>query len=589
VEKSNALKNHLQYCKTLLEQKFNERRPVQHSDIERIQVGIFENTRQNLSRDTIRRLWGMIKYEGNFSKKTRNILAKSVGFSSWLELEKQSLGAQKKASNQQTDTMLIYCCNLLEEKFNDGYPVQHSDIERVQVGIFENTGENLSRDTIRRLWGMIKYEGNFQKSTRNILAKSVGFSSWLELEKKSLQVQKETQKEELNQSPAFPKTSISEQVSEENSSVSSEKLPPTESISQKSRFRLWTQSKEFRGGLLVMLLVGIGIGFAIQETPKVMETISDFSKSDELPFLTILYQQTDTAPSFVKLKYSLEKYAGDSVYIHWDMRDSNLLYQPEGILERPLAKPFCYDLRLTKNGKNLARAPVCIQSRGWTAVYRTNDNNRWELPMAHEECRFIKDGIMQFNEHKHKVTYMQFYNMKPLTVSGDDFTLEARIDNSEAAGGLPQYYTGLFVFGENGNRLILGVIEKGSTFNMVLHIVEKNVYGTEANRYLEQIGVPLGESGYHVYKLQKKGKYVDFFMDNELLYRDSSDQLMGSIQGIGIGFQGAGAVDWIKLYDQKNILQDSLGQKRVGRQGLVYKEDFDDCTQLAQLPVQTTP
>jgi hypothetical protein len=80
---------------------------------------------------------------------------------------------------------LAHCRSLMEQKLglglSEGWTTQ--DFERVSEQIHQQTGVVLSVSTLKRIWGRVKYDSLPTVNTLNVLARFIGYATWLDFER----------------------------------------------------------------------------------------------------------------------------------------------------------------------------------------------------------------------------------------------------------------------------------------------------------------------------------------------------------------------------------------------------------------------
>lgn len=191
---------------------------------------------------------------------------------------------------------------------------------------------------------------------------------------------------------------------------------------------------------------------------------------------------------------------------------------------------------------------------GWIG-YVTSVNNYKE---PNEKANnFIKNGRMYLAPNFSEKSYYwtNFDLMRPdlfKNTSGDNFTIETRIKNSESEGGISAYDTRIKILGTKSN-IVLTMM--GNNYGLDWDYVS---VANSTKRELPELVQDF--SNWRKIKIKVKNHMLSIYIDNNLIYSMPYVGSVGSITGLHFDFKGSGSVDWIKLYNSNKKL--------------VYHEDF---------------
>ena len=173
-------------------------------------------------------------------------------------------------------------------------------------------------------------------------------------------------------------------------------------------------------------------------------------------------------------------------------------------------------------------------------------------------CDFVKDGQLRIAPplSDRSVYWSNFLYNDTICISRD-FSYEVRFKNSSDIGGIADYESNIGFY-SNGRKTSVNFsgIPAGLTSTNIQiadSIISKN-----------QSFLITDLSRWRVVKFNFINDTVSLSLDGSEIYRITYKHNICNLDIINISLKGGGAVDWVKVYDNRNVL--------------VWQEDFEKCT-----------
>lgn len=173
-------------------------------------------------------------------------------------------------------------------------------------------------------------------------------------------------------------------------------------------------------------------------------------------------------------------------------------------------------------------------------------------------CDFVKDGQLRIAPPlSNQSTYWSNFLYNDTICISRDFSYEVRFKNSPDIGGISDYESniGFFSNGRKTSVNFAGLLTGISKTNIKLadSIISKN-----------QPFLVTDLSQWRIVRFNFINDTVSLSLDGIEIYRITYKHNICNLDIINISMKGGGAVDWVKVYDNRNIL--------------VWQEDFEKCT-----------
>jgi len=411
------------------------------------------------------------------------------------------------------------CKKLIEEKFHlpSGESWKQRDFEYLSDLIVEKAGVRISISTLKRIW---KESSGYmpQLYTLNALAITAGYSNW-------------TQLKQTNQS---------------------EKLH-----TQKSQSKGVVIREKYIYGSLV--LAGLLCVFAL----IYLENHHSYVKQ-KVAFKARKIVSSGV-PNTVVFEYDISKARFDSAFIQhtWDKRLRAKITRENHFQTFIYYVPGFHKAKLMLNDKVVKEENVMITTSGWEGMVSLGTSGAQPIYIPKQDI-FNKDGLHITREKlirnhipvDEKPYWVSFYNVAGQKGAfGENFTLKTRIKNNITEGGLVCQYVNISLICENG-LISIPFCYPGCSANIVLHASEVFMHGRKSD--LSVFGIDLSQ--WRNIEISAIRKQLHVFVDGKEVFKIPFKSKLGQITGFHYQFHGAGAVNFVKLFNanRKLIFSDEL-------------------------------
>lgn len=428
-------------------------------------------------------------------------------------------------------SVLKKCLAQIEEilGWGDSQYWKNSDFELLGEKIFNKTGVSLSKSTLRRLWGKVKYESEPQISTLNALAKFIGYESFRDF---SDSVSKEIQRE-----PTEPENREDVPLQIENESRRS----------SKQLFILLS---------IAFFITAILVGWVVldQKPGKTFE-------SDAFTFSS--QPVTSGVPNSVVFEFDASAASdADSLFIQqsWDTSKRFKIDKNQNQATSVYYYPGFFKAKLVLGEEIVKEHDLLIPSDGWLSMV---DNE--PVPIYFKKDEVIKNGKLGLSESdllgknirlQPELPNSRFYYVADFgDFSSDSFFLETSFRNTYFEGSGACQFSQLLILCQN-SAFMVPISAPGCTSEINAFLPGKGIEGKKAD--LSGLGVVPSE--WAQIQLSAMDKEVKLYMADELVLEASFTEDAGNIVGVVYLFEGTGEVDFLRLYDKDK--------------GLVLNEEF---------------
>ena len=439
------------------------------------------------------------------------------------------------------DYYLERCRQMAEEKLGWGSSDtwSHQDFVEASEKISEESGITLSVTTIKRIWGKVKYKGRPATSTLNALALYLGFENW-----RSFKLSQEA---------------LAEGVNEEE----------RESRETKNHLQSGGESKK------LFLSAGKGKKLFVPFFSAIILLISAFwflsareKDSEMVPEESIVFSSepvTTGLPNTVVFNYDISAFDFDSAFIqqNWDSSRRQRIEKGNKQITSVYYYPGHFNAKLVINDQVVKEHGLLVPTDGWLGLTEREGN---AAPVYIPTPRLIKEGVLHASpevlEEKNIDTRNDFRltysNARDYEADGDHFTFEAAIRNNEKEGGGVCQESSILIDGETG-IFYIPLSSLGCVGNVDLQFSEVFVSGKTTD--LSAFGTDL--SVWNHLRCIVKNKQVELLLNGRIIYSLTYNEPIGKVMGINFNFQGAGAVDYVRLKDKegKVIYEDEFSEE----------------------------
>jgi hypothetical protein len=381
--------------------------------------------------------------------------------------------------------------------------------------IYESTSISISPQTLKRLFGKVKYKDDYnaQPATKDALARFLDYSGW----------------------DAF--------VSDQSAGIS------RYSYLLKKR---WIGS--FSNITSVFLLLA---GILVISTSVVLIK----SKRKSITFNAI--NVTGITPHTVSFHYDISSFSNKEVYIDLDHKEAEdnssleRLDKHRTLLNHCYESPGFYNVTVLSEGKVLGSAKIHSLSEGWVSYYFNDDNfsrRKFIFGLEKRVRDNENDGLMYISPKEinnqgfngNTVYYLEHMIFKDFQVSADSCTFEVSYRNSSDIGGISCYDTEFRIIGENGIASVM-LVQDGCYRWSEITIGEKHLNG----KYNDLSFLSTDLSRWNVLRIKTENNFASIINGTDTIFTSQYSQHIGQIKGIRFITKGSGVFDYLSLYDGK--------------------------------------
>ncbi|MFW6222128.1 MAG: hypothetical protein ACOC3T_00805, partial [Bacteroidota bacterium] len=323
--------------------------------------------------------------------------------------------------------------------------------------------------------------------------------------------------------------------------------------SQEHNFSSIFSTKNIKYGIIAVFLTSVIIGILI-----LVKTIYDKNEYNHVKFIA----QDSVGiglPYIATFEYDISGLQADSVYIEY-RNEHSLLRKDQKIKNLKIFTPGLITFKLKAGEETIKTTKINVQTDGWAATM-INDKGTYyvfnEKDMFNDSTLCFPHKILEhMNLSFEKTSYYYFNKRLSSYVSNDNFSFEARVKLFK------EFDFELNNIIQIGLTFSNGFIEVPLTKDyypgITLYLNEKTI----SSRYNDLRGFITPITNWCTVFFKTREKYVSIYVNNNLAYEGKYKQPLGHLMGIRIWFRRLGAIDYFKLYNNRNEL--------------VLDEDFND-------------
>ena len=400
-----------------------------------------------------------------------------------------------------------------------------NEYKKLSSLIYEDTTISISPQTLKRLFGKVKYKDVYttQPATKDALARFLNYSDW----------------------NAF--------VQEQSHTIN--KL-----FSFRSRIGHTKHLNNRIVRLSLAIVLAISLLFILWGIKK--KTVIFYAENI-----------TGITPLTVSFHYDISSFKNKQVYIDFDNSEAEDLSKGEllnnrlTLINHCFESPGFYNVKISSLGKVLASAKIHSLSEGWNSYYFNDDNyslRKFIFGLEKKVRGVENDGILYISPKElnnqgfngNTVYYLEHLLYKDFKLSGDSCAFEVRYKNSSDMGGISCYDAEFRMVGENGISSVM-LVQKGCHRWSEITIGEKHLNG----KYNDLPFLSADLSSWNTMKIVINNNKASIINNSDTIYTTQYNQLIGMIKGIRFVTKGSGAFDYVRLYDNRGelLFDDNFG------------------------------
>jgi hypothetical protein len=264
----------------------------------------------------------------------------------------------------------------------------------------------------------------------------------------------------------------------------------------------------------------------------------------------------DISPYTASFNYDISNIE-DSVFVNFGFWKENYLSPKNHLITAFYKIPGVYTVRLYTRSKLLGTQEITAYSTDWQGGYFPNRQDSLFEPFinqsffrqddyfyAHSDYLFSKERV----DLKQKF-YTSYRFFSPFNISLDSLSLETRVLNNATTGSMLCYDTGLRLVGDL-NTIDFNFTQQKCSRYAGIKVSEKELSGEFAD--LSALAIDM--SDWLNIKVKNEKNVFHLYLSNQLIYKQEYKKPLGKLIGIVVYFSGTGKLDDIKLYDSNQSL-----------------------------------
>lgn len=409
------------------------------------------------------------------------------------------------------------CREMIEQKLGWRPAAEWRNYEFTELSekILEATNVHLSATTLKRVFGKIKYDSLPSSVTLNALANYIGFPSWMEFKSQ----------------PGNDK----------------EILQPVKGSQATNNIKKWT------AGVVAVCVCAV-VAFLIlsgKSSPALKNAEAIVFNSKPL---------ANGLPNSVVFNVDLKGNKPNNIIIQqsWDSTKTVRLQRDQTEATGIYYFPGYFRAKLILDGKIVKEHDLFIKSDKWMATidHKPIPTYVKENEIVFEKGMNISESLLPEIKKINTPTYQSYHLVKPFgSLQSDDFILETSIKNTFAEGPAVCKTVKIYVLCSKGAFIIPVTIPGcASDINLMANDRYLNGKSNDLSAFTDDLldWLPV--------KLEVKNRIVKIFFNNKLIREETYQNDAGEVVGIRFSFIGAGAVNYVTLWDKENRI--------------VYSDDF---------------
>jgi hypothetical protein len=376
----------------------------------------------------------------------------------------------------------------------------HSSMfSELSQNVFEVTDIKLSPATLKRFFGIIKYDGTPSITTLDALSIYIGFENW--------RVYK---------------------------------------LSKQSKFA------DLKEGISHKLIYSF-IGFFAALVFIIILANRAPSPSKSLPSEVTFSSRTvaNSYPNSVIFDFDLKSTNSDSLKIqqYWDRTKTIDIHKDQKQATGIYYFPGYFQAKLLVNKTIVSKHDLFLRSNGWLGTIEYEPVPKYFSPLSdiNKKLYYPTELQEEISTSDAPLSIIYHYINDLGNVSGDDFVLKASIRNTyDDKWGVCQS-SRIYIIGTDG-AMIIPFSKLGCSSNNNLLLNDVYMRGTEHD--LSAFGTDLGD--FTPIQILNENKMVSISINGKKVFSTSYSETMGKLVGLRFKFLGLGEIESFELVDQNN-------------------------------------
>jgi hypothetical protein len=398
----------------------------------------------------------------------------------------------------------------LNDRFGDVEVWRHKDYEEISLLIFEKTKFKISSSTLKRIFGNVHYGFSPSKTTLNAIAQFLDFKNWEDFV--------------ISGSPSPP-------------------ISTTRRINQKFSIN--------KKNVIVLLGCVVLVFVMLYFFVKVNSSVIDIDFNTATPIVAV--------PNSVEFNYDLSQIKSDSVYINFGMGNNepiDLLSKESKSYVRNFLMPGIDKIVIHDNKKRYDSVNVLVLSHYWERYLCCPTDKG--VAFSHLPSNYKSDSVLditrkdldfaRFDTTGYIQSDFRFFDTLPILL--DNFTIETRFRNyAHLKRFISCSFAALKIYSFE-SHIKINFTEPSCIQNAFFIIGEEQILGKKVN--LKSLGIDLFV--WHDIKFIVENNMATLYVNGVENMKVEYHVPIGKFCGIQFNFSMTGAVDYVRLYNEKNEL-----------------------------------
>ncbi|MEM6540700.1 MAG: hypothetical protein AAF634_06035 [Bacteroidota bacterium] len=412
----------------------------------------------------------------------------------------------QKAGNEAIELLL----KAIEDALNWGKTAEWSsyDFDKLAELIHERTGVVISSNTLKRLWGRIKYDSNPSDTTLNTLARCIGFDDFREF--KSAHPGRTS-------FPGVPKKRF------------------------KMRWGPFTSrpSIVFASGAIFMLITLVVLSYSKKEEKLNPDDFYFTSRkvTKGLPNSVIFEYRAKSAPSGAKVE----------IQQSWDTKKRQPVAREDSLATAIYYDPGYFKAKLVVDGQVVKEHGILITSDGWKAKFENgartlylNDTSITNLGKVAPNVMLLEADGLQKNDPELVTHFRYVDDFNDLSVN--DLVVETQFRNT-LYSGLNVCQNATITLLMEGEAIVIPVAKRGCIAQLELWHLDRRISGE--NNDLSKLGVDFGN--WVAMRCELKQDRLSVYINENKALELPMYGRINKIHGVIYRFEGTGEVKSLLL------------------------------------------
>jgi hypothetical protein len=393
-----------------------------------------------------------------------------------------------------------------------------NEFKKLGLLIYEKTAISISPQTLKRLFGKVKYKEVYhaQPATKDALARLIDYTDW----------------------DAF---------------VQDQHFNTYKYISLIRKNISGRLNKKSITLIIISMIVAVAAIFVFRA-----------SKNNKISFYA--ENVTGMAPHTVSFHLNVSNLKTKDLFIDFDQNEAEdpskgeLIDKNLKLINHCFESPGYFNVKLLSKGKVLASTKIHVLSEGWNSYYFNNDNFRlrkFVFELQNRVQKIEKNGILYISPadlnkkgfNGNTVYYLEHLMYRDFHVSADNSAFEAGYKNNSEIGGISCYDVEFRIIGETGLISVI-LVQKGCYRWSEITVGEQHLNG----KYNDLSFLSADLSDWNQIKILLKNNKAVFVNNSDTIFRTNYDQLIGQVKGIRFVTKGSGAFDYVRLFNERGEL-----------------------------------